>query len=120
MPRAKRGFKRRRRVKKLLDKAEGFDFRRKNTFRRAVEGVVKAYVYAYRDRKRKKRQFRQLWVARIAVAAQTVDISYSRLIAALTKSKVLLDRKILADIAQADPKTFEAIVSQVRSSAPAN
>jgi large subunit ribosomal protein L20 len=119
MPRAKRGFKRRRRVKKVLDKAEGFDFRRKNTFRRAYEAVVKAHVYAYRDRRRKKREFRGLWIERMNGALQGLDMNYSRFICALKKSNVLLNRKWLSEIAIHDPKGFEAIVTTVRGNAPA-
>ncbi len=117
MPRAKRGFKLRRRHNKILKKAEGFVHGRKNKIRRAAEAVDRAGVYAYRDRRVKKRDFRQLWIARIAAAAQANTISYSRLIFALTKSKIEIDRKILSDIAITDPKAFTAIVNSVRSAA---
>jgi large subunit ribosomal protein L20 len=119
MPRAKRGFKRRRRHNKVLDRAEGFVFGRKNKIRRTMEAVDRAGIYAYRDRKAKKRDFRQLWIARISAASAISDISYSRLTNALKKANVKLDRKILSDIAIADPKGFAAIVDQVRSLAPA-
>lgn len=119
MPRAKRGFKRRRRHKKILDRAEGFVLGRKNKIRRTAEAVDRAGVYAFRDRRAKKRDFRTLWITRISAAASANDISYSRLLNALTKAQVKLDRKILADIAIVDPKAFTAIVSQVRSLAPA-
>lgn len=120
MSRAKRGFKRRRRHNKILDKAEGFVFGRKNKIRRAAEAVDRAGIYAYRDRRVKKREFRQLWIARLSAAASANNISYSRLLGALTKAQIKLDRKVLADIAIADPRAFTAIVDQVRTLAPAN
>lgn len=120
MPRAKRGFKRRRRHNKVLKQAEGFVLGRKNKIRRTWEAVDRANIYAYRDRRAKKRNFRQLWIARLSAASNNNEISYSRLIAALTKAQVKLDRKVLSDIAIADPRAFTAIVEQVRSLAPAN
>ena len=120
MPRAKRGFKRRRKHNKILKKAEGFVFGRKNKIRRAAEAVDRAGIYAYRDRRAKKRDFRQLWIARLSAAASSNAISYSRLVAALKKAQVKLDRKVLSDIAIVDPMGFTAIVDQVRSLAPAN
>ncbi len=120
MPRAKRGFKRRRRHNKILKKAEGFVFGRKNKIRRTSEAVDRAQMYAYRDRRVKKREFRQLWIARLSAACNMNDISYSRLIGALTKAQVKLDRKILSDIAIQDPSCFTQIVDQVRSHAPAH
>lgn len=119
MPRAKRGFKRRRRHNKLLKKAEGFVLGRKNKIRRTAEAVDRAGVYAFAHRRAKKRDFRQLWIARLSAAATANDISYSRLIAALKKAQVKLDRKVLSDIAIAEPKAFAAIVDQVRAQAPA-
>ena len=120
MPRAKRGFKRRRRHNKVLDRAEGFVLGRKNKFKRTAEAVDRAFVYAFRDRRVKKRDFRQLWIARLSAAASDNQISYSRFICALKKAKIGLDRKVLADIAIADPKAFGAIVDHVRSLAPAH
>lgn len=120
MPRAKRGFKRRRRHNKVLDRAEGFVLGRKNKFKRTAEAVDRAFMYAYRDRRAKKRDFRQLWIARLSAAASNNDMSYSRMIAALKKAEIKLDRKVLADIAIADPKAFSAIIDQVRSLAPAH
>src|SRR6478735_7132683 len=110
MPRAKRGFKRRRRHNKVLDRAEGFVLGRKNKFKRTAEAVDRAFIYAYRDRRAKKRDFRQLWIARLSAAAADNNISYSRMIAAMKKASIKLDRKILSDIAIADPKGFAAIV----------
>ena len=115
MPRAKRGFKRRRRHNKLLKQAEGFAFGRKNKIRRTYEAVDRAQIYAFRDRRVKKRDFRQLWIARLSAAASDNNISYSRLINALTKAQIRLDRKVLSDIAIVDPKAFTAIVEQVRT-----
>jgi large subunit ribosomal protein L20 len=120
MPRAKRGFKRRRRHNKVLDRAEGFVLGRKNKFRRTAEAVDRAFVYAYRDRRVKKRDFRQLWIARLSAAASDNQMSYSRMICALKKAEIKLDRKVLSDIAIVDPKGFSAILDQVRSLAPAN
>src|SRR5438270_1091800 len=119
MPRAKRGFKRRRRHNKVLDRAEGFVLGRKNKFKRTAEAVDRSLIYAFRDRRAKKREFRQLWIARLSAAASNNNISYSRLVNALTKAQVKLDRKVLSDIAIVDPKAFTAIVDQVRSLAPA-
>ena len=120
MPRAKRGFKRRRRHNKILKQAEGFVLGRKNKIRRTAEAVDRANIYAYRDRRAKKRDFRQLWIARISAATNTCNISYSRFISALKKAKIELDRKILSDIAIRDPKAFAQIVEQVRTLAPTN
>ncbi len=120
MSRAKRGFKRRRRHNKILKRAEGFSFGRKNKIRRASEAVDRAHIYAFRDRRAKKRDFRQLWIARISAAASANDISYSRLVFALDKAQIALDRKILADLAIAEPQAFTAIVNEVRTLAPAH
>jgi large subunit ribosomal protein L20 len=119
MPRAKRGFKRRRRHNKILKKAEGFVLGRKNKIRRTAEAVDRAGVYAYRDRRRKKREFRQLWIARLSAAVALNDISYSRFISALKKAQIALDRKVLSEIAIIDPQAFSQIVNSVRALAPA-
>jgi large subunit ribosomal protein L20 len=120
MPRAKRGFKRRRRHNKVLERAKGFVLGRKNKFKRTAEAVDRAFIYAYRDRRVKKREFRAVWISRLSAAASNNDISYSRLISALKKAQVNLDRKVLSDIAIVDPRAFTAIVDQVRSLAPMN
>ena len=119
MPRAKRGFKRRRRHNKVLARAEGFVLGRKNKYKRTAEAVDRSFIYAFRDRRVKKREFRQLWIARLSAAANLNEISYSRMVAALKKAQVKLDRKILSDIAIQDPMAFSAIIQQVRSLAPA-
>ncbi|MGE4233807.1 MAG: 50S ribosomal protein L20 [Bacteriovoracia bacterium] len=110
MARAKRGFKARRRRKKMLKLAEGFMHRRKNTIRRGYEAVDRAMRYAWRDRRAKKRDFRGLWIARLSAAVSDHGTNYSRFISGLKKSNIELDRKVLADIALSDPKTFGAIV----------
>jgi large subunit ribosomal protein L20 len=107
--RVKRGFKARRRRNRVLKLAKGFRGRRKNCFKRANQAVQRALDYASRDRARKKRDFRSLWIVRINAAARLSGVSYSKFIAALLKSKVALDRKVLADIAVADPAGFAAI-----------
>jgi large subunit ribosomal protein L20 len=117
MARAKRGFKARRRRKKLLDMAEGFSFRRKNTIRRGAEAVDRALRYAYEHRRARKRDFRQLWIARIGAAAVNNGLNYSTLIAKLTTANIKLDRKVLADLAVADPVAFTAVVQQAVGSA---
>lgn len=112
MSRAKRGFKARRRRKKVLDKAEGFTHRRKNTIRRGAEAVDRAMRYAWRDRRAKKRDFRGLWITRIGVAALQHGVNYSTLISKLNTAKIKLDRKVLAELAVADPNAFGAVVKQ--------
>ncbi len=107
--RVKRGFKARRRRNRVLKLAKGFRGRRKNCFKRANQAVQRALDYASRDRAQKKRDFRALWIVRINAAARLSGVSYSKFIAALSKAKVALDRKVLADIAVADPAGFAAI-----------
>ena len=118
MPRAKRGFKRRTRRKKILKKASGFVLGRGVQAARTAEAVDRAGVYAYRDRRAKKREFRQLWIARMSAALGANDMSYSRFIGAMKVAKVELDRKVLPDIAIRDPQGFAAIVNEGRSFAP--
>ncbi|MFO0587557.1 MAG: 50S ribosomal protein L20 [Polyangiaceae bacterium] len=109
MPRVKRGFKARRRRNRILNQAEGFFGGRKNRHRQAVEVVRHAWEYGYISRKLKKRDFRRLWITRINAAARTVGTSYSRLVAALKKASVGLDRKILSEMAIHDPSAFSAV-----------
>jgi large subunit ribosomal protein L20 len=120
MPRAKRGFKRRRRHNKIRNRAEGMKLGLGSQIRRTSEFLDRAGVYAFRDRRAKKRDFRGLWIARMSAAATGNNISYSRFIAALNKAKIALNRKMLSEIAIHDPKAFTAIVDKVRSLAPAN
>ena len=94
---------------RILKLAKGYRGRRKNCYKRANQAVERALDYASRDRARKKRDFRSLWIVRINAAARLSGISYSRLISGLNKAQVALDRKVLADIAVADPQGFAAI-----------
>ncbi len=109
--RIKRGFKARRRRRKVLKLAKGFRGGHSKLFRTAADTVDKALNYAYRDRKQRKRQFRRLWIARINAAARMNDLSYSRFISGLKKADVNLDRKVLADLAISDPSGFAQIAA---------
>jgi len=111
MPRAINNVASRQRRKKVLKLAKGFRGKRKNTYRAAKNAVIKALSYAYRDRKAKKREFRQLWIARINAAARLYDISYSKLIHGLKVANVDIDRKMLADIAANHTAEFEKLVN---------
>lgn len=115
MPRAKRGFKARRRRNKVLKLAKGFRGARSKLFRSATEAVDRALNYAFRDRKVKKRDFRALWIARINAAARDNGSTYSRLIHGLKMAEIGLDRKILAQLAVADPKGFSVIVEKAKA-----
>ena len=116
MPRVKRGVTAHARHKKILALAKGFRGRRKNVFRIAKQAVMKAGQYAYRDRRTRKRVFRQLWIARINAAARGLVITYSRFMAGLKKANIDIDRKVLADLAVADKAAFAKIASQVKAS----
>ncbi len=107
--RVKRGFKARKRRKKVLKLARGFRGGRSKLFRTAADAVDKALMYAYRDRKVRKRDFRRLWIARINAAARMNNISYSKLIRGLKLAKVEMDRKVLAELAVSDPAGFSRI-----------
>ena len=109
MPRAKRGFKARRRRNRILNFAEGFAGARNRLFAIANEVVHKAWQYAYISRRLRKRDFRRLWVARINAAARANGTTYSRLVSGLSAASVQIDRKILADLAVTDPAAFTAI-----------
>ena len=106
MPRVKRGVTAHARHKKILALAKGFRGRRKNVFRIAKQAVMKAGQYAYRDRRTRKRVFRQLWIARINAAARAGGITYSKFMAGLKKANIEIDRKVLADMAIHDPAAF--------------
>jgi len=99
MARVKRGVQAKARHKKVLKLAKGYSGRRKNVYRVAVQAVTKAGQYAYRDRRQRKRQFRQLWIARINAGARECGLSYSRMIDGLTKASIEIDRKVLAELA---------------------
>lgn len=110
MPRVTRGFKARRRRNKILKMAKGYVGGRHRLIRSATEAVERALCYAYRDRRQKKRDFRQLWIARISAAAKLNGTSYSRLIGGLKKAEVDLDRKVLSNMAILDPAAFSQVV----------
>jgi large subunit ribosomal protein L20 len=109
MPRVTRGFKARRRRNRVLKQAKGYRGGRSRLFRTATEAVDRALCYAYRDRRAKKRDFRSLWIVRIAAAAKENGTSYSRLIGGLKKANVELDRKVLSNMAILDPNAFTTV-----------
>jgi len=114
MPRTKGGFKTRRRRKKILKMAKGYYGARSRCYKVAKQAVEHALQYSYRDRRLKKRDFRKLWIIRINAAARQVGLNYSQFIHGLKKAKVMLDRKILADIAYHDPVTFNELASKAK------
>lgn len=107
--RIKRGFKARRRRKKVLKLAKGFRGGRSKLFRTAADAVDKSLMYAYRDRRQRKRDFRRLWIARINAAARMNKLSYSKFMHGLKMANIELDRKVLADLAITDPAGFAKI-----------
>lgn len=109
--RIRRGNKARQRRKKVLTLAKGYRGGRSKLFRTAADAVDKALMYAYRDRRQRKREFRRLWIARINAAARMNNISYSRFIHGLKKADVTLDRKVLAELAISDPAGFAQIAA---------
>ena len=119
MSRVKRGVTSHAKHKKVYKAAKGFYGRRKNTIRAAKAAVEKAGQYAFRDRKRKKRTFRALWIQRINAAVRPFGLNYSRFIDGLIKSGLNLDRKVLSDIAINEPAAFAAIVEKVKAAIPA-
>ena len=110
MPRVTRGFKARRRRNKVLKLAKGYRGGKSRLFRTAKEAVDRALCYAYRDRRTNKRNFRRLWISRINAAARLNDTTYSRLIDAMHKSGIELDRKVLSNLAIVDPQAFSKVV----------
>lgn len=115
MPRVKRGVVAHARHKKVIDQAKGYQGRRKNVYRVAVQAITKAGQYAYRDRRQKKRTFRTLWIARINAGARECGISYSRMINGLKKANIIIDRKVLADIAMHDSAAFAVIAEKAKA-----
>ena len=115
MPRVKTGVVRRRRHKKILKQAKGFYSGRRKHFRKAKEQLEHSLVYAYRDRRTKKREFRKLWIIRINAACRLQDISYSKFMHGLKKLDINLDRKILADLAMNDINAFNSLIDQVQA-----
>jgi len=115
MSRVKRGVTARARHKKTLKAAKGYYGRRKNVYRAAVQAVEKAGQYAYRDRRRKKRNFRSLWIQRINAATRELGLTYGRFIDGLGKAGVVVDRKILADLAVREPQAFASLVEKAKA-----
>lgn len=115
MPRAKGGYKTKHRRDRIRKAAKGFRGGRSKLWKAAVEAVHRKWRYAYFHRRKRKGDFRQLWIARINAAARDLDTSYSKLIAGLAKAKIAIDRKILADLAISDPNAFKKIVEAARA-----
>ncbi len=115
MTRVKRGVASRRRRKKIIKQAKGYKWSRSKKYRAAKEAVYHALTYAYRDRKRKKREFRRLWQIQINAATRQLGLSYNKFIHGLKKSKIELDRKILADLAKNHPLLFKKIVEEAKN-----
>jgi large subunit ribosomal protein L20 len=119
MARVKRGVTSHAKHKKVLKAAKGFYGRRKNTIRTAKAAVDKAAQYAYRDRKRRKRTFRALWIQRLNAAVRPFGLTYSRFINGLDRAGVTVDRKVLSDLAITEPTAFQAIVEKAKAALPA-
>jgi large subunit ribosomal protein L20 len=117
MPRARGGPKTRQRRKKILKKAKGYVGGRRKLYRTAAETVLRAGAFAYRGRKQKKRRARGLWIIRINAACREAGLSYSRFMAALKKAGILLDRKVLAEMAVSDPQGFAKLAETARAQA---
>ena len=115
MPRAKKGPKARRRRNRILKWAKGYRGKRGNCYKPARETVHHAWTFMYRHRRARKGDFRRLWIVRINAAARLIGVSYSKLIGALAKSDIALDRKTLADLAVSDPTTFQAVAKQAKA-----
>lgn len=115
MARVKRGVVARSRHKKVLKAAKGYYGARSRTFRVAKQAVIKAGQYAYRDRRVKKRNFRALWITRINAQSRAEGMTYSQLIAGLKKASIVLDRRVLADLAVYDKAAFAAVVEKAKS-----
>ncbi|MBI5509227.1 MAG: 50S ribosomal protein L20 [Deltaproteobacteria bacterium] len=111
MPRAKGGYKTRRRRKRVLKQAKGYWGARRKLYASAKETVDRALAFAFAGRKQKKRQYRSLWITRLSAGAKGLQMSYSRLIHGLKAANIELDRRVLADLAMSDPKAFAAIAS---------
>ena len=114
MARVKRGMTTHARHKKVIKQARGFSGRRKNTFRAAIQAVEKSLQYAYRDRRRKKRSFRALWIQRINAASRQSGLTYGNFMHGLKLADIDLDRKVLADLAVHEEATFKALVEQAK------
>jgi large subunit ribosomal protein L20 len=112
--RVKRGTVRHAKHKKILKMAKGFKGRRKSVFKLAKQAVLKAGQHAYRDRKNRKRDLRGLWIIKINASIRKFDLSYSKFIKLLSDKKIIINRKILADLAENEPKAFEAVVKCIK------
>jgi len=115
MPRIKRGVTANKRRKKILKETKGYQGARSKKYKAAKEAYLKAQKYAFQDRRKRKGQFRKLWIIRMNAAVRKQGLTYSKFINALKKKKITLDRKILADLAVNYPKTFQKIVEAVKS-----
>jgi large subunit ribosomal protein L20 len=115
MPRVKRSVPARRRRRRILKQAAGYYGGRSRLLKTAREAVERAWRYAYRDRRQRKREFRALWIARINAGVREHDVSYSRFMNGLRKAGVEVDRKILADLAVSDPKAFAELVERAKA-----
>jgi large subunit ribosomal protein L20 len=115
VPRVKRGTKRRAKRKKILERASGQFLTKSKLYRSAQQAVQKSLRYAYRDRRQRKRQFRSLWIVRIAAAARMNELSYNQFIHGLKLAGIELDRKILADMAVNDAPMFTSLAGQART-----
>lgn len=115
MTRVKRGVQKRARKKKIIKLAKGFKWRRKSTYRAAKDALKHAWVYAYRDRRNKKRNFRNLWNIKISAICRENGISYSRFINAIKKSGIEIDRKILSQLAEKHPEIFKKIIDEIKT-----
>ena len=115
MPRVKRSVHARKKRRKVLDQAKGYWGLKNTHYRYAKEQVEHSLVYAYRDRKNKKRDFRRLWIIRINAAARQNGLSYNQFVAGLRKAEINLDRKVLAELAVSDPQAFGAIAERAKA-----
>ena len=115
MPRVKRSVHARKKRRKVLEEAKGYWGLKSRSYRYAKEQVEHSLVYAYRDRKNKKRDFRRLWIMRINAAARANGLSYNQFVNGCSKAGIELDRKVLADLAVSDPAAFGAIAEQAKS-----
>jgi len=115
MPRTTKGAAKRRGKKRVLKRARGYFGSRSKLYRIAKQSRMKGDQYAFRDRRVKKREFRRLWITRISAACRALEMTYSHFIAGLKKAGILLDRKVLSDLALNDPKAFEAVVAEAKA-----
>jgi large subunit ribosomal protein L20 len=115
VPRVKRSVHGRKKRRKVLGQARGYWGQKHSSYKRAKEQVDKSLVYAYRDRKNRKRTFRRLWIMRINAAARREGLSYNQLVSGLRKAEIPLDRKVLADLAVSDPEAFGKIAAQAKA-----